>query len=139
MNKHRITALLASVGLVTGLMSTVSVAGASAATHCKVTVTQIQAWELQDGDGEDEIRFELGDDTYGTYTFKQGWYRNISLGSPLPYEVTAGSSVPFEIWDRDYPLTTTIGSSSLSCVDGAHQHDYTENGAGYTVWYTTSH
>jgi hypothetical protein len=139
MNKHRITALLASVGLVTGLMSTVSIAGASASSHCKVTVTQIRAFELQDGDGTDEIRFELGDDTYGTYNFTQGMYRNSSLGSPLPYEETAGSSVPFEIWDRDSPFTTTIGSSSLSCVDGAHQHDYTENGGGYTVWYLTSH
>jgi hypothetical protein len=140
MLKHRITALLSSVGLAAGLMSTVAVASASATTsHCKVSVTQIQAWELQDGDGQDEIRFELGDDTYGTYTFGQGWYRNSSLGSPRPYEVTSGSSVHFEIWDRDYPATQTIGSAALSCVDGPHDRDFTEHGGGYTVWYTTSH
>jgi len=98
MLKHRITALFAGVGLATGLMATVAATSASATTpHCKVTVTQIQAWELQDGDGQDEIRFELGDDTYGTYNFTQGMYRNQSLGSPRPYEVTAGSSVHFEI------------------------------------------
>ena len=52
MLKHRITALFAGVGLATGLMATVAATSASATTpHCKVTVTQIQAWELQDGDG----------------------------------------------------------------------------------------
>ncbi len=139
LKKHRITALLGSVGLATGFMATVPIASASATANCRVTVTQIQAWELQDGDGQDEIRFELGDDTYGTHNFTQGMYRNVSLGSPRPYEVTSGSSVHFEIWDRDYPATTTIGSGSLSCVDGPHERDFTLNGGGYTLWYTTSH
>ena len=76
LKKHRITALLASVGLATGFMATVPIASASATANCRVTVTQIQAWELQDGDGQDEIRFELGDDTYGTFNFTQGMYRN---------------------------------------------------------------
>ena len=139
MLKHRITALLTSVGLATGAMSTLGVGPASATSHCKVTVTQIQAWEPQDGDGEDEIRFELGDDTYGTFTFTQGQYRNNSLGSPRPYEVTSGSHVHFEIWDRDYPLTQTIGKASFGCTDGSYSPDFTRNGAGYTVWYTVSH
>jgi len=137
MLKHRITALLASAGLVTGLMSTVAIGSASAASHCKVQVTQLQGWELQDGDGQDEIRFELGDDTYGTFTFTEGAYRNTSLGSPT--EETTGSSVHFEIWERDYPFTTTIDTASLSCVDGGHNLDLEGNGGGYTLWYTTSH
>jgi hypothetical protein len=140
MLKHRITALVASVGLATGLMTTVAATSASATTpHCKVQVTQIHAWELQDGDGTDEIRFQLGDDTYGTYDFTQDQYRNASLGSPRPYEETAGSSVYFDIWDRDYPATNDIGHTNFSCVDGPHDSDFTQNGAGYTVWYTTSH
>jgi hypothetical protein len=137
MLKHRITALLASAGLAIGVMSTVSIVSASAASHCKVAVTQLKAWELQDGDGQDEIRFELGDDTYGTFNFTQGMYRNTSLGSP--YEETTGSSVHFEIWERDSPFTTTIDTASLSCVDGAHDLDLVGNGGGYTLWYTTSH
>ena len=137
MLKHRITALIASVGLVTGLMSTVSVVGASAAEHCKVTVTQIRAFELQDGDGEDEIRFELGDDTYGTFTFTDNQYRTNSMGHPN--EDTSGSTVPFEIGDRDYPLTTTIDSAPLSCSDGTHVIDLEGHGAGYELTYVTSH
>lgn len=138
MLKHSIPALLASVALATGLMSTVAVASASAtSSHCKVEVTKLKAWELQDGDGQDEIRFELGDNTYGTFTFTQGQVRTETLG--YPFEVTTGSSVHFDIWERDYPLTKDIGTTSLSCVDGKHHVDLVGAGADYELWYKTSH
>ena len=138
MLKHRTIALLASVGLAAGLMSTVAAESASATTpHCKVTVTKLKAWELQDGDGKDEIRFELGDNTYGTFTFTQGQARTETLGQP--HEVTSSSSVHFDIWERDYPFTKDIDTASLSCTDGTHDVDLVGAGAEYTLWYTTSH
>jgi hypothetical protein len=138
MSNHRITALLASVALATGVMSTVAVASALATgSHCKVKVTALKAWELQDGDGKDEIRFELGDNTYGTFTFTQGQKRTETLG--YPYEVTSSSSVGFDIWERDYPFTKDIDTASLSCVDGSHNVELVGAGADYQLWYTTSH
>jgi hypothetical protein len=139
MNKHRITALLASVGLVTGLMSTVSIAGASASSHCKVQVTQLRAWDVNDNDGQDEIRFSLDGTTYGTYTFNQGTIRNSSLGTVV--KETTASHVAFEIWERDYPLTTTIDSVTLNCGSteiGSHSIDLVGHSAGYTLNYTVS-
>jgi hypothetical protein len=138
MLKHRMIALVASVGLASGLMSTVAAASASAtSSHCKVEITKVKAWELQDGDGKDEIRFELGDDTYGTFNFTQGQVRTETLGHP--HEVTTSSSVPFDIWERDYPFTKDIDTASLSCVDGGHNAELVGAGADYEVWYTTSH
>jgi hypothetical protein len=137
MLKHRVIALLAGTGLAAGVMSSASIASASATSHCRVEVTQLHAWELQDGDGEDEIRFELGDDTYGTFTFTQGQSHSTSLGSPT--EETTGSTVPFKLWERDWPTKTTIGKVTLSCEDGPHDLDLEGHGAGYTLWYTTSH
>ncbi len=138
MSKYRITALLAGVTIATGLMSTAAISSASATgSHCKVTATALKAWELQDGDGKDEIRFELGDNTYGTFTFTQGQKRTETLGHP--YEVTSGSSVSFDIWERDYPFTKDIDTATLSCTDGSHHVELVGAGADYELWYTTTH
>jgi hypothetical protein len=72
---------------------------------------------VNDNDGQDEIRFSLDGTTYGTYLFKQGTIRNSSLGTVV--EETTASHVAFEIWERDYPLTTTIDSVTLNC--GVHR------------------
>lgn len=139
MLKHRITALVGSIGLASGLVSAASIASAEASSHCKVQVTQLKAWDVNDNDGQDEIRFSLDGTTYGTYTFNQGTIRNSSLGTVI--EETTASHVAFEIWERDYPLTTTIDSVTLNCGStevGKHSIDLVGHSAGYTLNYTVS-
>src|SRR4051794_10495901 len=138
MNKRYPAMLLAAVAGIGSVVLPMSVAPASATSLCKVEVTSIENYELQDNDAQDEIKFELGDDEYGTFTFNLGQFRSSSLGRPT--ETTANSSVWFKLWDKDSVVSTTIGTRWLTCNDGDHTSaPLDDNGGGYILKYHTSH
>ena len=138
MNKRYPAMLLAAVAGIGSVVLPMSVAPASAASLCKIEVTSIDNYELQDNDSQDEIKFELGDDEYGTFTFNLGQFRSSSLGRPI--ETTANSSVWFKLWDKDSVVSTTIGTRWLTCNDGDHESaPLDDNGGGYILKYHTSH
>jgi hypothetical protein len=137
MNKRYPAVLLAGIAGLALVMPAMSAAPASAASICDVEVLSIQSYELVDGDGQDEIKFELGDDEYGPFSFPNNWIRNDSLGHP--HERTSGSSVHFELWETEYPFTTTLGTRSLSCTNGDHESVLEKNGGGYILKYRTTH
>ena len=138
MNKRYPALLLAGAAGIASVLLPMSVAPASAASLCRVEILSIDNWELQDNDSQDEIRFELGDNEYGTFTYTLGQPRNVSLGRPT--ETTSNSSVWFKIWDKDSVVKTTIGTRWLTCNDGDHESaPLDDNGGGYTLKYRTTH
>ena len=138
MNKRYPAMLLAAVAGIGSVVLPMSVAPASAASLCRIEVTSIDNYELQDNDSQDEIKFELGDDEYGTFTSNLGQFRSSSLGRPI--ETTANSSVWFKLWDKDSVVSTTIGTRWLTCNDGDHESaPLDDNGGGYILKYHTSH
>jgi hypothetical protein len=138
MKRNRLAILLAGTIGSVAMMSTLAIGSASAANICNVEVTRLENYELQDNDPQDEIKFKLGDDEYGVFTFNEDQYRTNSLGHPD--ESTAGSSVRFELWEKDSVVRTTIATHYLSCIDGDHNDTVFEgNGGGYLLSYHTSH
>lgn len=138
MNKRYPALLLGGVAGIGALALPMMVVPASAADLCHIEITSLRNYENQDNDSQDEIRFELGDDEHGTFTFNEGQTRNVSLGSPT--ETTTGSSVWFTMWDRDSVVKTTLGSRWLTCNDGDHESaPLNLNGGGYILQYRTTH
>jgi hypothetical protein len=138
MNKRHPAFLLAGIAGAAGVLLPMAATPASATSVCNVEVTKLQNWELQDNDPQDEIKFELGDNEYGVFTFTDNQYRTNSLGHPD--EDTTGSSVRFELWDKDSVVKTTIATHYLSCsTDGNKEQDFVGNGGEYTLYYTVSH
>ncbi len=137
MLKHRIAALLTSIGLAGGLMSTASIASASASSVCTIEVTRLENVDLQDNDRKDEIKFELGDDMSDKFDFTQDQYRTNSLGHPR--ESTFGSSIDFTLYEMDSVVRTTIDSDPLSCTDGEDTTELQGNGGEYLLTYVTTH
>lgn len=138
MNKRYPAMLLAVVAGVGSVVLPTAVAPASAASLCQIEVTSIRNYENQDNDSQDEIRFDLGDDEHGTFTFNEGQTRNISLGTPT--ETTTGSSVWFRMREKDSVVYTTLGTRWLTCNDGDHESaPLDDNGGGYILKYTTTH
>jgi hypothetical protein len=138
LNKRFPTLLLAAAAGIGSIMLPMSVGPASAASLCKVEVLSIENFDLQDNDSQDEIKFELGDDEYGTFTFNFGQFRSTSLGSPI--EITSNSSVYFEFWEKDSVVRSTIGTRWLTCNDGDHESaPLNDSGAEYILKYRTTH
>lgn len=132
MNKRYPALLLAGAAGIGSVVLPMSVAPASASSLCRVEVLSIDNYELQDNDSQDEIKFELGDSEYGTFTFTSGQFRGPSLGAPS--ETITGSSVYFRLWDKDSVVTTTIGTRWLTCNDGEHESaPLNDNGGGYIL------
>ena len=68
------TALLITGALAaTGTVAVLSTTPAQAVDTCRLKVHMIRSLELQDNDDRDEIKFELGDNEYGIYTFPDNW------------------------------------------------------------------
>ena len=129
--KTRAAMLLAATGLVGGFTVTAA-ASAQASTVCNFEVRSLTSKELQDGNGEDEIRFKLGDDTYGTWTFWDDWTRNDSLGYPDEDYI---GTVAFTLYEMDGVFRQTIDSDTVGCSVGDHVMDLTGNGAIYKLSY----
>jgi hypothetical protein len=125
--------LTAATGLVGGLtMLGTATAEAQTSSLCNFEVRSLTAWELQDGNGDDEIGFRLGDDTYGKWTFWDNWTRNNSLGYP---DEDYSGTVTFSLYEYDGVLRTTIDSDTVACTVGTHTMDLSGHGAIYELEY----
>lgn len=92
----------------------------------------LTAWELQDGDGTDEIKFRVGDNTYGAWTFWDNWTRNASLGYPDENYI---GTITFTLYEMDGVLRQTIDSHTVGCSVGDHTMDLVGKGAIYELDY----
>lgn len=128
------TSLLISGALAaTGTIAVLSTTPAQAVDTCRIMVHTLTSHELQDNDSSDEIKFSLGDNTYGTFSFPDDWERHSSLGHPVEDYVT---SVKFSLWDKDGVVKTTIDTDTVTgCAEGWHEMDLVGSGAIYTMEY----
>jgi len=122
--------LLAASGLAVG--SVTASALPASANLCAVEVTQLRALNLQDNGNQDEIKFRMGGDMHGVFTFTELQTRNASLGSPR--EVFNGS-VPFTLHEQDGLVRQTITSRVINCNPGTHTVPLQGNGAIYNLTY----
>ncbi|GAB2700508.1 hypothetical protein [Thalassiella azotivora] len=135
MRALRTATLLAGAGSLVAGTALLGAAPASASNICTIEVLSVTSRDLQDGDGQDEILLELGDDQYGVFTFTNNWTRNASLGRPR--ENFTGT-VPYGLRERDWPTSREIDSSAAGCW--AHTATVELEGAGalyelrYQVW-----
>ena len=101
--------LLAGALAASGTVAVLSTTPAQAVDTCRLKVHSIISSELQDNDSSDEIKFELGDDEYGVYSFPDNWRRHDSLGHPDEDFVT---SVSFSLWDKDGVVRNSIDTDT---------------------------
>jgi hypothetical protein len=132
--RHTRTALLLTGALAAaGTVAVLSSTPAQAVDTCRLEVHKIISSELQDNDSADEIKFELGDNEYGVYSFPDDWERHESLGHPTEDFVT---SVSFSLWDKDSVVRDSIDTDVVTgCDAGWHVMDLVGNGAIYTMHY----
>jgi len=130
-SKKRALTLAATTGLL-GSFAAVASPPAQGASVCTFEVLSLTAWELQDSNGTDEIRFKLGDDVYGTWTFWDNWQRNDSLGHP---DESFLSTVSFTLYEMDGVVRQTIDTDPASCTVGTHTMDLIGKGAIYELEY----
>lgn len=130
--RTRAAILLLSAALATSGLSVAVAAPATAARPCLIKVLSLTSWDLQDNDPQDEIKFDLGGDEYGMFTFPDNWTRSASLGSPTKH---FNGSVRFELWDKDSVVKDSIDTAWLSCTAGTHTADLVGNGAIYELKY----
>ena len=133
--KSRAAAILAATMGLTGGLTAISSVPAHATTICNFKVLSLTSHELEDGSGKDEIKFKLGDDMYGPFSFPDNWTRNNSLG--FPNEDYIGH-VKFTLYEEDWPTKTTIDSHRFGCTPGDNTRDLVGAGAIYTLEYRIS-
>lgn len=122
--------LLATTGLAGGAAA-FTAAPAQAATVCNVDIVSVQAFDVNDRDGRDELKIKLGDSPYwGPFYFWDETYRSTSLGN-LNKDFT--STVKLGLHEQDVTRQTldeyTIGCSVL----GRRELTLEGNGAIYEV------
>jgi hypothetical protein len=127
-----------------GLAATALAGGASAfaatpahaATVCNVDIVSVKAWDLNDGDGRDEIKLKLGDSPYwGPYHFWDGTYRSTSLGN-LNKDFT--STVKLGLHEQDV-ARQTLDEYTIGCtILGERELLMEGKGAIYTVVVNTT-
>jgi hypothetical protein len=132
-SRTRATVLLTGALVATGTVAVLTTSTAQAVDTCRLKVHTITSRELQDNDAADEIKFELGDNEYGVYSFPDDWERHDSLGHPVEDFVT---SVSFSLWDKDSVVRNSIDTDTVTgCDVGWHVMDLVGNGAIYEMQY----
>ena len=133
--KSRVAMVAASVIGLTGGVTAISAVPAHATTVCNFKVLSLTSRELQDGDGQDEIKFKLGDNMYGPWNFPDNWTRNNSLG--FPNEDYIGH-VRFTLYEENWPTKVTIDSHRFGCTTGDNTITLRGAGAIYDLEYRIS-
>ena len=94
----------------------VSAAPAQAADVCHLHVNSLTSYDLNDGDGHDEIKIKLGDGAYlGPWSMPDDWTRNDSLG--VVHKDFTGS-VNVGLYEQDV-ARQTIDVDTVSCSTSA--------------------
>jgi len=112
----------AATGLVGGGVA-LTAAPAQATTVCNLEVVSLTSWDLNDNDGQDEIKIELDNDLYGPWNMPDNWTRNASLGQ-IDKDFTTTVSVSLkeqdlarQTIDTDLVDCSILGNRTLS-LDG---------------------
>lgn len=110
-NLARTAALFAStIGLAGGAVA-LTAAPAQAAVVCNLEVVSITSWELNDNDGQDEIKIGLDNDLYGPWDMPDDWTRNASLGQ---IDEDFVGTVDVTLYEQDV-TRSTIDSDPVGC------------------------
>jgi hypothetical protein len=129
-----ITMLLASLTLAGGVTA-VAGTSAQASVLCNFEVVSLTSWDLQDGDGTDEIKFKISGDLYGPWDFPDNWVRNASLGNPNKDVLNFAT---FTLYEQD-AVRQTIDSTVVDCaIPGSGSVLLAGNGAIYELGYRIS-
>jgi len=126
---------LAATGLAGGAAA-VSAAPAQAADVCHLHVNSVTSYDLNDGDGHDEIKIKLGDGAYlGPWSMPDDWTRNDSLG--VVHKDFTGS-VNVGLYEQDV-TRQTIDVDNVGCtILGDRTLELDGNGAIYRMNVTVS-
>jgi hypothetical protein len=128
------TMFLASLALAGGV-TTAAGTPAQAAVMCNFEVVSLTSWDLQDGDGTDEIKFKISGDLYGPWDFPDNWERNASLGNPNKDVMNFAT---FTLYEQDL-VRQTIDSAVFDCAfPGSSSVLLSGNGAIYELGYRIS-
>lgn len=100
----------AALALAAGAVAVVA-APAQASHVCNLEVVSLTSWELNDNDGNDEIKIGLGDDVYGPWDMPDNWERNASLGQPDEDFV---GSIDVTLYEQD-ATRWTIDTDTVTC------------------------
>jgi hypothetical protein len=86
-------------------------APAQASQVCNLEVVSLTSWELNDGDGTDEIKIGLDNDIYGPWDMPDDWTRNDSLGQ-VDEDFT--STLDVTLYEQDV-TRQTIDTDTVTC------------------------
>lgn len=120
----------ATSGLAAGTAA-ITAAPAHATTVCNVDIVSVQAFDVNDGDGRDELKIKLGDSPYwGPFYFWDETYRSTSLGN-LNKDFTG--TVKLGLHEQDV-TRQTLDEYTIGCtVLGRRELVLEGNGALYEV------
>ena len=120
----------ATTGLV-GAGLAVTAVPAQAVDVCHVHVESVTAWDLNDNDGEDEMKIKLGDSGYyGPWDMWDDWMRNDSLGT-VHKDFTG--SIDVGLYEQD-ATRQTIDVDNIGCsILGERTLELDGNGAIYRM------
>jgi hypothetical protein len=138
MTKFRKALLLTgTAGLLTAGLSTPALtASAKVSTFCTIEVTRLEAMDLKEENGKDEIKIRLGDTWHGKYDFERvNQWRSESLNEPIE---NFSGSVTVTLYEVDLVTRTRIAGISVPCTRGNYTADFEGNGAGYEMKYTVT-
>jgi hypothetical protein len=102
--------LMAAISVGAGVIA-LTAAPAHASTVCNLEVVSLTSWELDDNDGEDEIKIGLDNDIYGPWDMPDDWTRNASLGQ---IDEDFIGTVDVTLYEQD-ALRQTIDSDPVGC------------------------
>ncbi|RJL32799.1 hypothetical protein [Bailinhaonella thermotolerans] len=153
MRSHKlITGLALAAGLTAPVALTAAPAGAQAlASMCRVELYDIDAFDIAERDGEDELRFSVGGNLFPRFNANFFDMRNGDDGDPADFEnpattVSSTGSAGFSLREVDPPIVgsgddlgTVTASGPTHCaplaVGGvAYVEDYLEGAA--PTWYS---
>jgi hypothetical protein len=93
--------------------SSAGTSGSAAGSLCDIQVSRVEALDIQDNDGLDEIKLRIGDKTSVTRSYFTGQIRNV-LGDNTYDLFTSPELV--KVVEVDTNKQTTLGSASIPCV-----------------------
>ena len=121
--------VVSTLGIVAGAVA-FTAAPAHATPVCNLEVVSLTSWELNDNDGEDEIKIGLDSDIYGPWDMPDNWERNASLGQPDEDFV---GSIDVTLYEQDL-TRQTIDVDPVSCaILGNRTLSLDGNGAIYRM------
>ena len=106
--------LLGGTGSAQAAVASAASTAALPGSLCDIQVSRVEALDIQDNDGRDEIRLRIGDKTSVTRNYVLGQVRNVL--SDNTYDLFTSPEL-VKVVEVDAAKTTVLSSATIPCVN----------------------